>query len=149
MLAACVAVSWLLVRWLEDPLSAWIKAEYLPDTGDLPYRVIALAAAWAVGYALVSPPSDRRTPVSWGDPWRPLLHAYDNILRPTGVRPFLHGLVSAVPVNVLLICAGGFVAARVGYGWNGSESRDNFYRIAFVVLALGAFALSFVPARRR
>jgi hypothetical protein len=149
LLAACVAVSWLLVRWLEDPLTAWVDGEHLPDTGDLAYRVIALAAAWAVGYALVSPPSDRRTPVSWGDPWRPLLHAYDNILRPTGVRPFLRGLVLAVPINVLLVCAGSLIAARAGYGWNGSESRDNFYRLAFVVLALLALGLSFLPARRR
>ena len=65
------------------------------------------------------------------------------------MRSFVRGLVSAVPVNVLLVCAGSLTTAGLGYAWgNGSESRDEFYGITFVVLAVAGLALSFVPARR-
>lgn len=149
LLAACAAVTWLLVWWLDDPLTAWAKADYLPDVAGLPYRAVALAGGWAVGYALVSPPVDRRAPVSWGDPWRPWVRALDAIVRPAGARSFVLGLVSAVPVNVLLVSAGSLTAAGLGYAWgNGSQSRDMLYSIAFVVLAVAGLALSFVPARR-
>lgn len=149
LLAACTGITWLLVDSLEGPLESWQKGDYIP-THDFRAWAVVMAAAWGVGYALTSPPAGWRAPVSWGDPWRPLVGAYDSILRPTGVRSFLRGLVSAVPVNVLLVCAGSLTAARLGYVWgNGSQSRDNFFAIVFVLLALAGLALSFVPARRR
>ena len=149
LLAACAAITWLLVRGLTDPLTTWVKADYLSDLAGVPYHAMALAGGWAIGYALLSPPADRRAPVSWGDPWRPWVRALDAIVRPAGVRSFVRGLVSAVPVNVLLVCAGSLTTAGLGYAWgNGSESRDEFYGITFVVLAVAGLALSFVPARR-
>lgn len=148
--AACIVSSWLLLLWLKGPVEDSVKGDYLPNAvDDLPYWIMGLAGAWAVGYALVSPPADWRAPVSWGDPWRPLVRAYDAVLRPAGARSFLHGLVSAVPVNVLLVCAGSLIAARLGYTWNGSESRDDVYLLAFVILAVAALVVSFVPALRR
>jgi uncharacterized caspase-like protein len=150
VLAACVALTLLLVAWLDGPLTNWVKADYLPSVDDLPYRAAGLAAAWAVGYALVCPPASWRSPVPWDDPWRPLVGAYRDILRPNGARSFLLGLVSAVPINVLLVAAGSLLAAGLGYSWaGGSEGRDQIYQVAFVVLGLAGLALSFVPTRGR
>lgn len=147
LLAACVASAGLLVRWLEDPFTILVNSDYIPGNV-LEIRVAVIAAAWAVGYALTSPPAGWREPVGWGDPWRPLLVAWESVLRPTRVRSFMHGLVSAVPINVFLICAGYFVAAWLGYDWNGSEGRDKLSDVALVVLALAGLALTFLPVRR-
>jgi hypothetical protein len=150
LVAGCVAITMYLVAALVGPLTDFVKADYLPNTDGLRYRAGGLAAAWAVGYVLVSPPADWRTRVAWSDPWRPLADAYRGILQPTGIRAFMHGIVSAVPLNVLLVSAGSVVAARLGYTWgNGSETRDNVYRITFVVLALAGLVLTFAPGRRR
>jgi hypothetical protein len=149
LLAACVGITWLLVDSLKGPVESRQNGDHIP-THDVRFWAVGLAAASAVGYALTSPPAGLRAPVSWGDPWRPLVGAYDSIVRPTGVGSFLHGLVVAVPVNVLLVCAGSLTAAGLGYDWgNGSQDRDNLFAIVFVVLALGVLAISFVPARRR
>ncbi len=71
LLAACVLATWLVVAWLDGPVSDWVKGDYLPDLDDLRYRAAGLAAAWGIAYALASPPASWRAPVAWADPWRP------------------------------------------------------------------------------
>ena len=137
LLAVCVLATWLVITWLEGPVEDWVKAEYLPGLGDLGYRVAGLAAAWGLAYACASPPASWRAPVAWADPWRPLVDAYGDIVRPSGMWPFIRGLLSAVPLNVVLVTASSLLAGGLGYAYGGgSETRDNLYGIAFVLLSL-------------
>ena len=150
MLAACVLATWLVVAWLDGPVSDWVKGDYLPDLGGISYRAAGLAAAWGIAYALASPPTSWRAPVAWADPWRPIAEAYGDIVRPSGAWPFVRGLLGAVPLNVVLVTAGALVAGALGYTYsNGSEGRDNFYGLTFVVLSLATLVPFALRARLR
>ena len=149
LVVVCVLLTWLVVAWLDGSVEDWVKADYLPDLGDLRYRAAGLASVWGIAYALTSPPASWRAPVAWADPWHPLADAYRHIARPTGAWPFVRGLLSAVPLNVALVIAGALIAGGLGYYGNGSETRDNLYGLAFAVLSLATLVPFAIRARLR
>ena len=136
VLVSCTASTWLVVMWLFDVLLDSVKAEYVAGLSDVRSSTVGLAAAWAVAYGFLAPPAATRDRVRWDDPWEPWITAYRYLLRPTGVRSFTRGLLSAVPINILLVAAASLGAAALGYAGSGSELRDNAFRLVFVMLAL-------------
>jgi hypothetical protein len=122
--------------WLFDVLLDSVEAEYLAGLTDVRWSTVGLAAAWAVAYGFLAPPAAIRDRVRWDDPLRPLITAYRYLLRPTGVRSFTRGLLSAVPINILLVAAASLGAGALGYAGSGSELRNNAFRLVFVMLAL-------------
>jgi hypothetical protein len=136
VLASCTASTWLAVTWLFDVLLDSVKAEYIAGLTDVRWSTSALAAAWAIAYGFLAPPATIRDRLRWDDPWRPFLTAYRYLLSPAGVRSFIRGLLSAVPINVLLIGAASLGAGALAYAASGSELRDNAFRLVFVMLAI-------------
>jgi hypothetical protein len=133
---SCTASTWLAVTWLFDVLLDSVRAEYVAGLNDVRWSTLGFAAAWAIAYGFVAPPAAIRDRVGWDDPWRPLITAYGYLLRPTGVRSFTRGLLSAVPINVLLVAAVSLSVGALAYAASGSELRDNAFRLVFVIVAL-------------
>jgi Caspase domain len=136
VLVSCTASTWLAVTWLFDVLLDSVEAEYIAGLTDVRWSTVGLAAAWAIAYGFLAPPATIRDRVRWEDPWRPLITAYRYLLTPTGVRSFTRGLLSAVPINVLLVAAASLGAGALAYAGSGSEFRDNAFRLVFVMLAI-------------
>jgi hypothetical protein len=148
MAAVATAASWLAVALLTDLLVDSFSASHLPDPDILRWSLVGLAAAWAVAYVLVA----LRTAVGgsdWAGPWSPLLRAYGDLLGSNGARGIVRGLLSALPVNVLLIGAGSVLIAAIAYDASGSELRDDLSRLAFALLAVGGLARYLVSERPR
>lgn len=136
VIAACILSSWAVVSWLKDFVDTWVKAEHLPSSYSLAV-LLGLAGAWGAAYVLVAYLGGQVR--DWRDPWRPSADAYRDLATPRRLGAFGRGLVSAVPVNVLLITVASFVAARLGYSWlGGSEGRDDAYRFTLAVLAIAS-----------
>jgi hypothetical protein len=131
VLAGSVGSTWLIATWVNQWLADAASLEYFPDLDDLRGSVVILAAAWAAAYAVVA---------GRENPWRRAVAAYRDLLAPDGTGAFVRGLLSAVPVNVLLVGAASCAAGAVAYAWSGSTARDNVWRLAFVLLAVAALA---------
>jgi Caspase domain len=136
VLVSCTASTWRAVTWLFDVLLDSVEAEYIAGLTDVRWSTVGLAAAWAIAYGFLAPPAAIRDRVRWDDPWRPIIVAYRSLLTPAGVGSFIRGLLSAVPINVLFIGAASSGAGALAYAASGSESRDNGFRLVFVMLAL-------------
>ena len=125
---------------LFDVLVQLVHAEYIAvGPASVRWSTVGLAAAWAIAYGFLAPPAAVRDRVRWDDPWRPLVTAYRYLLTPTGVHWFTRGLLSAVPINILLVAAASLSAGALAYAASGSE-RDNMFRLVFVILALAGIA---------
>ena len=99
--------------------------------------LLGLVGAWGAAYVLVASLGGQVR--DWRDPWQPPADAYRDLATPRRLGAFGRGLVSAVPVNVLLITVASFVAARLGYSWlGGSEGRDDAYRFTLAVLPIAS-----------
>ena len=105
LLAVCVGSTWTVTTWLSDWVasSSAIPSENMPGEDALRWSAVLLAAAWAVAYAVVAPPS---TPVRWHGAWQPLVTAYRELVTPGGVAAFGRGLLAALPVNIVLVATG-------------------------------------------
>ncbi len=145
ILASNVGITWLVSSWLNSWLSSAVKLEYLPDLNDLRWSMAILAAAWAAAYAVVAAPT--RASRRGHDAWRPVVTAYRDLLAPDGIVAFVRGLLSAAPVNVLLVGAASCAAGALAYAWSGSTTRDNVSWLVFVLLAL-ATLVRYVTRRR-
>jgi hypothetical protein len=121
------------VTGLADVLYNAAPAEDLPNRSALSRSLVGLAAAWAVAYAVVAHRRGAR-------PWEPLVAAYADLFGANGARRMVRGLVSALPVNVLIVGALTVIATAYAYGASGSEMRDNVFRLSFAVLAIAGLA---------
>jgi Caspase domain len=141
VLVASVAAAWLTGGWLwEIVLDLVEKQEYLPASGNVELGCAVLGAVWGVTYAIVAPPAGWHDRVAWRDPWRPPVAALVDVFRPTGARSLARGLVSAVPINVVLVALTSTGAAALAYERSGSELRDDTFGAVFVVLGLAGLA---------
>ena len=147
LLAVCVGSTWLVTTWLSDWIanSSAIPSENMPDLEALRWSSVLLAAAWAVAYAIVAPPS---TPVRWHGAWRPLVTAYRELVTPGGVAAFVRGLLAALPLNIVLVAAAACAAGAAAYERSGSTDRDNVFQLVFVLLAIVTLARYVTQARR-
>jgi hypothetical protein len=146
VVAACVLSSWTVAAWVKDFVDTWVKAEYLPSSFSLA-TLLGLAGAWGAAYVLVAYLGGQVA--DWRGPWRPPADAYRKLGTPRRLGALGRGLVSAVPVNILVITVASLVAARLGYAWlSGSEGRDDAYRFTLVVLALAGLVRYLTWPRR-
>jgi Caspase domain len=133
VVAASLLSTWLLAVWLKEFVDTWIDSDYTPSSYSLPV-ILGLAVAWGLLYVGVAFLSGR-------NPWRPPADAYRDLSRPRRIGMFARGLSSAAPVNVMLTVVASLIAAWLGYKWaNGSNGRDDAYRLTFAVLALAGIA---------
>ena len=146
LLAACLGGTWVVATWLGQWLADAASLEYFPDLETLRVGTVVLAAAWAIAYAVVAPPSPRS---SWRDPWRPFMTAYRDLLTPKNVPALGRGLLAAVPVNILLVGAASVGAGAYAYDASGSTDRDNVFQLVFVLLAVATLTRYVVRERRR
>ena len=112
----------------------WIDADYFPANYSLPL-ILGLAGVWGAAYAFVAFLAGRTH--DWRDPWHSIGTEYRNLGSPRRFGAFARGLVTAVPVNIVLVVAAALIAARLGYLWaGGSTGRDDAYQFTFATLAL-------------
>jgi hypothetical protein len=145
LVTACVGSTWVVTMWLMDWLAngSLIEAEYLPGEGALRWNALALAAAWAVAYAVAAAPSPR-----WSGSWQPLVTAYRQLVAPRGVAAFGRGLLAAMPLNVVLVAVAACGAGAAAYARSGSTDRDNVFQLVFVLLGVATLARYLTRALR-
>ena len=144
LLAGCVGSTWVVATWLSQWLADTASLKYFPDLDTLRLGAVALAAAWAVAYAVVAP---RSSPGRWHDPWQPLMTAYRELLAPRHIVALGRGLLAAVPTNILLVGAASVGAGAFAYASSGSTDRDNVFQLVFVLLAVATLARYVVRER--
>jgi hypothetical protein len=136
-----VATTLLVLELAASVWYAFASAEYLPD--DLSTRLMAgvFAAAWSLAYVAAEAASPKNTASPWRRGVLPsrLAASYRDLLAPAGPGRFIRAVLSAPPVNVLLLCAVAVGAGALSYQYLGSGARD--YAFILVALLLNGFTL--------
>lgn len=135
VVAASVVATWAVEAWLMPFADNWLDADHFPSNYSLPL-ILGLAGVWGAAYAFVAYFGGRTG--DWRDPWRPPAAEYRKLANPRRLSAFARGLVTAVPVNIVLVVAVSLLAARLGYTRaGGSTGRDDAYQFTLAALSLG------------
>jgi hypothetical protein len=134
VVAACVAATWATEAWLMAFADNWVDGAAFPSNYSLP-AILGLAGLWGAAYVFAAFLGGHTR--DWRDPWRPLAAEYRNLASPRRIGSFARGLVTAMPVNIVLVVAAALFAAWDGYTRaGGSTARDDYYQFTFAALSL-------------
>ena len=135
VVAACIAATWATEAWLWPLVNNRVDNDYVSTHYSQPV-IVGLAGLWGAAYVLVAFLTGRTRDAL--DPWRPLAVEYRNLGSPRRPSAFARGLVTVVPVNIILVVTVAMIAAWLGYKLaGGSTGRDDAYRFTFAVVAIG------------
>jgi hypothetical protein len=147
VLTTTAAASWLVGWWALDLVYPTIsKSEYLP-LGRGPVWSAGAGAGWGVAYAIADAieRTHRPAPFHWYHPHRRWLHALAALAVPTGprrLRRTARAVAAATPLNVLSTLVLSTAVSALGYGLDGSDTRDHAFNLMFTALTaipIGAY----------